>query len=839
MSAPGRGLGPPSGAVAETLRLLLVEDNPDDAELLVSVLERAGMRFELERADDARSLIAALSKRSWDVVVSDYSLPGFSGLEALRLVREAAPRLPFIIVSGTVGEEVAVRTLLAGADDYLLKDRLTRLPLAIEQARHRRSLESAYASASSLLEEKDLLARAALASLPALIAVLDRDGTVVGVNEVWLTRAEDLPTAPHVGRNLVALLRSIEVEGASGSAIADGIFDVLSGVRTSFEGEYGWNAPEGELRWVRLSAVPLKIRSGGAVVAQEDITAEVNAHARSDLAAAAFSSMTEAVVVLDGDLEPLEWNDAFTRMSGDDAPLDAEDGPLRILREALQPPNLVESLRDSVRERTAWTGQFSFIGRHGRLVVASATLAPILGQVQPAPRCVLVADDITELRAAQGRLEYVAYHDELTGLWNRVALKQRFDGVVARQGAGGVHLLLVGVNLIRLINENLGQEVGDQYLCAIAKELRKVLEPLGFVGRVGGDEFALLLENSDTDPETAARAVFGAFDNALVVAGHSLNAALSVATASSPDDGNTFEDLQRCADIALQHAKQGRHPRFATYQRWMRANVERNLWTSVELPKALRARELFMEYQPIMRLSDHRTLVVEALARWTHPKRGRIGPGEFVEAADEVGLARELGTYLIDRAVGELAAWRSESRVDLRIASNVSSALLISGDFVGEIDRILAAHRLPPNLLELEITESALMADLEHAGVVLRELRQRDIVVAIDDFGTGYSSLAYLRRLPVDVLKIAKQFVDRLPGDAEDRSIAEAVVHLARALGMRTVAEGVETREQLGAMTEIGCDAVQGYLIARPMPGNEVLGWIESHRNPSRHLDSA
>jgi EAL domain-containing protein (putative c-di-GMP-specific phosphodiesterase class I) len=316
------------------------------------------------------------------------------------------------------------------------------------------------------------------------------------------------------------------------------------------------------------------------------------------------------------------------------------------------------------------------------------------------------------------------------------------------------------------------------------------------------------------------------FREPLDLDGRPFNAALSMGAARFPSDGLNFEDLLRCADMALRHARSGPRLPFQAFERRMRATVERNLWTSIELPKALREGSLFLEFQPMMRLSDRSTPVVEALARWTHPERGRVGPGEFVEAADEVGLTRELGHYVLDCAARQLAEWRQKRRLDVRIASNVSSPLLLSRNFLPELDEILARHALAPGDLQLEITEGALMADLEVASETLGELRRRGIQVAIDDFGTGYSSLAYLRELRADTIKIAKPFVDRLPGTAQDRRIVEVIVHLARALGMRTVAEGVETQEQFDALSDLDCDEVQGYLIARPMPVADLERWI-------------
>jgi diguanylate cyclase (GGDEF)-like protein/PAS domain S-box-containing protein len=570
--------------------------------------------------------------------------------------------------------------------------------------------------------------------------------------------------------------------------------------------------------------VPLRTRSGGAVVAQEDITDQVRARARSDLAAAALASMAEAVVVLDAELVPLEWNDAFLRITGDTDP--PRGAPLRIVHEALHPARLEQALLDAARRRRTWNGQFGFRSGDGRLVIASATLAPIVGQPHVPPRSVLVLDDVTELRAAQARLEYVAFHDELTGLPNRTAFKRKVDETIENAGEGReVWLLLVDVNLLKLVNENLGHEVGDRLLQEVARRLREVNDRLGPLARLSGDSFGLLLEPGEV-AEAAARRIMAAFDEPLDVEDYSLTVRVSIGAASWPEHGRDFEDLQRCADMALQAGKRRHEFRFAVFQRPMRSNVERNLWTSVELPKALRAKSLYLDYQPMMRLRDSSTTVFEALARWNHPERGRVGPGEFVEAADEVGLTRELGYYVLDLAAGQLAAWRRRGLQGLRVASNVSSALLLGSDFLDELDRILGLHALSPGDLHLEITEASLMADLDYARDVLRELDRRGIEVAIDDFGTGYSSLAYLRELRADILKIAKPFVDRLPGSMEDRRVVEAIVHLARALGMRTVAEGVEQEEQLLSLRELGCDEVQGYLIARPMGPPDVERWV-------------
>lgn len=826
LRASSAGVPPPSDGTPGPLRVLLVEDSLDDATLLRRELERGHLELVLSRVDNGRDLVAALEREPWDVVISDYVLPGFSGNEALRLVRERDPRLPFIVVSGTVGEDIAVRALIDGADDYLLKDRLTRLPLAIEQAIHRRSLESAYETASVHLEEKDLLSRAVLASLPALLSVLDGDGVIVAVNEVWLARSGEVPMAPEVGSNILHELVDHGDEFLPrGPRAARGIEDVLRGRRREFQIEMCWTDDARRERWFRLSAVPLRTRSGGAVLAQEDITDHVRARSRSDLAAAALASMAEAVVVLDDELVPLEWNEAFVRITGE-AELPKKRGALRILREAMHPVGLEETLLDAARRRLTWTGQFGFRSADGRMVIARATLAPIVGQPGAPTRSVLVLDDVTELRTAQSRLEYVAFHDELTGLPNRVALKRRVDDSLRRlEGLGSAWLIVIDVNRLRLVNENLGHEVGDRLLQAVAQRMRTVAESHGPIARVSGDAFGLFLDHVG-ETEAVARQVIEAFKDPLDVEGRSLLATVSVGAACFPADGNDFESLLRCADIALQTAKKHHQFDYASFHVRMLGNVERNLWTSVELPKALRQGSLFLEFQPIMKVSDGSTAVVEALARWIHPERGRIGPGDFVAAADEVGLTRELGHYVLDHAASQVADWRRRQKIDVRIATNVSSALLLGTDFLAELDHILARNALAPGDLQLEITEGAIMVDFDLARETLRELSRRSIRVAIDDFGTGYSSLAYLRELRVDTIKIAKPFVDRLPGASEDRLIVEAIVHLARALGMRTVAEGVEEEVQLRALAELGCDEVQGYFIARPMGAAAFPSWL-------------
>ncbi|MCB2054579.1 MAG: EAL domain-containing protein [Geminicoccaceae bacterium] len=426
--------------------------------------------------------------------------------------------------------------------------------------------------------------------------------------------------------------------------------------------------------------------------------------------------------------------------------------------------------------------------------------------------------DITAQIRQERHIRFLAEHDHLTRLPNRVLLRERLRQALAgaRERDGRSALLALDLDGFKEVNDGFGHDVGDALLVAVAGRLSGLLRQGDLLARLGGDEFAILLAGGGRDEASArmlAERCIDAFRGAYLVAGREIFIQTSIGIATYPDHGDSVEELLKAADMALYAAKAAGRGRWTIYDPRMNSALLARQQIERALRRALQTGGLEVHFQPQMRLADDRLLGAEALVRWTDPTLGKVPPDLFVPVAEEAGLILELGTWVLEEACLQASRWPNGV-----VAVNVSPAQFLHGDLLERVDAALARSGLPPERLELEITEGVLMRDETAAIADLRKLHERGIQLAIDDFGTGYSSLSYLKRFPVDKVKIDRSFVTDLEHDADDRMIVKAIVTLGQALGLATIAEGVETRGQAEVLHRFGCDQGQGYLFGRPMP---------------------
>ena len=414
-----------------------------------------------------------------------------------------------------------------------------------------------------------------------------------------------------------------------------------------------------------------------------------------------------------------------------------------------------------------------------------------------------------------------AYFDELTGLPNRVLFRREIDTSLERAAAdgGAVSVLLLDLNRFKDVNDTLGHGCGDEVLQAVALRLGE-LEGDVVLARLGGDEFGILVRGGSHAAADAGERASAALKEPIEVAGIPIALGASIGAATYPRDGEDSEALLRGADVALYAAKDGRLG-MALYDRPSDPNDPARLALGAELGRALAGDELVLFHQPKIEIATGRVVGVEALVRWRHPVRGLLGPDTFVPFAERTGLIRPLSRHVLRQALAQCRTWR-EIGLDLRVAVNVTMHDLVDAELPDEISTFLDDEGLDATALELEITESSLMADPFRVRNVLSRIADLGVRIAIDDFGTGYSSLAYLKRLPVDELKIDRSFVKTMTTDASDETIVRSTVDLARNLGLTVVAEGVESSEALEKLRELGCDLAQGYYTGRPMPAEDL-----------------
>jgi diguanylate cyclase (GGDEF)-like protein/PAS domain S-box-containing protein len=461
----------------------------------------------------------------------------------------------------------------------------------------------------------------------------------------------------------------------------------------------------------------------------------------------------------------------------------------------------------------------------GSVFPATCTASAILdaGRVEGA---VIAFSDITERKNFEEELARHAFHDALTGLANRRVFLDHLEHALRRSSRSGeVHaVLFVDIDRFKIVNDSLGHQAGDQLLVEIADRMRSTVRGGELLARFGGDEFTLLIEGvaGIDDAVEAAERILDELRSPIVLGDdHEVVATVSIGIALT-GDGKTRDDLLHDADVAMYQAKASR--RAGCYEIFDRAamgarSAER-LDLEASLRKGLERDELEVFYQPLFGVAQGRVVGAEALVRWRHPERGLLTPDKFIGLAEETGLILPLGSFVLEEASRRARAWRDRLGADLSMSVNLSARQFQQRRLVEEVEEILSATGVDPRQICLEITESVVMADVEQTIGVLRRLKALGVRLAIDDFGTGYSSLGYLKHFPVDVVKIDRSFVIGLDTNPVDSAIASAVIGLAKALGMTTVAEGVETEAQLNHLQSLGCEVMQGYYFSRPLPGS-------------------
>ena len=428
-------------------------------------------------------------------------------------------------------------------------------------------------------------------------------------------------------------------------------------------------------------------------------------------------------------------------------------------------------------------------------------------------------EDVTEQRMVAEQLTHAATHDGLTELPNRAALVERLDELLARAAVGQVSVLFIDLDNFKVVNDSLGHGVGDELLRQVASRLRHVMRDTDRLARLGGDEFVVFVDGG-VDPAVVAERLRKAVQRPMVIGEHELVVTASIGFAVNSGSDLTADELLRDADAAMYRAKAAGRDRVEAFTEETRAASLAALQTSSELRRGLERGEVVPYFQPIVDLEGGQVVGFEVLARWLHPDRGLLLPGQFLPMAEESGLIVDLGAGILRDSLAQLAHWRA---VGLQFAScslsiNVATQQLIDGRFLDVVHDALGETGIDADSLWLEITETALMADTNAAGRALRDLRGLGLHLSVDDFGTGYSSLTYLKRFPVEAIKVDRSFVTGLGLEADDTSIVEAVVRLGHSLGLSVVAEGVETPLQLNRLRELGCDKGQGYLFGRPRP---------------------
>ena len=702
-------------------------------------------------------------------------------------------------------------------------------------------LLSAERAIARIQREKGRLASlhaAILDSLPVHIALLDAKGCIIAVNEAWrhFGRRNGLTDrAACVGKNYLTVCKEAAGSCAEASEVAAGLIAVLKGARQAFEKDYSCHSPS-ERRWFRLhvSAVDAPF-ANGAVVMHLNITEKQLAAEQTRLVANALRELSEGVLVTDSGLRTMSANHAFAAMMGHPASLTLGTS-LEQYFASSQRDRYMQRIRASLDRKRGWKGKLICRRQNGSEFPALVIVKGVSGQSTEAEQFVAVIRDLSAQRYYQRRLRHISRHDKLTGLPNRAALAEYMDRTISGFGGrqGVCALILVSLDHFGLINESLGHFRGDLLLQEMVRHLRQIVPPGVLIGRLGNDEFALILSGiaDAADAEAHAQRILQQVRLPVSVRlpvnqeGCLLTLTASVSLSTYPVDGGDFGEILRNATIAMREARRAGGNTVRVYAPVMSIGDLNRLTLQSELSTAIQRNEFVLHYQPVIDLRTGSVRSVEALVRWQHRTLGLLAPAKFIDLAEQNGTIVELGDWVLQAACADAVRLKRAALAPLSVAVNLSARQFELKDLAQRVGRILEAAALESQSLRLELTETMVMSNPDDSRAILGELSAMGISLALDDFGTGYSSLGFLQQFPLHCLKIDRSFVSGVPGNERSEAITRAVVALGKALHMRVVAEGVENHAQLDFLRNLGCDEVQGYLISPPLPYDQLVKWL-------------
>ncbi|MCX8145143.1 MAG: EAL domain-containing protein [Azovibrio sp.] len=686
----------------------------------------------------------------------------------------------------------------------------------------RKQIEAEFRRQAAYLE-------AILASLPQGVSVFDEHFRLRYWNQGFIDALQLPPEMVYEGAAHADLTRVPALRGELGPGDPDRLVRQRQAEIARFE-PHRKERRRANGRTQLLEVHPLRLENhvAGFITTYTDITDRKQMEERLLLADKVFANSPVGILIADEAGRVISVNPAFSVITGYQ--------PMEILGyEAdsllhLCPRDRQESMAASLREHGRWAGEVPGQRKNGLNYAMWLDIIRI--EEAGGAHQLWILADITERKRAEARINHLAYHDPLTGLPNRLSLLSRLEQALpeARRYQWNLALLFIDLDRFKVINDTLGHLVGDQLLMEVAGRLAATVRESDTVARLGGDEFVILLPDvgDAADAAGVASKIIEALAAPIWVEGHELHTSPSIGISLYPLDGDAAETIMRNADTAMYHAKAAGRNTFQFYAKEMNQAASERLTLERKLRQAVARGEFSLHFQPQCAVGSRKPTGVEALLRWHTEADGAISPARFIPLAEETGLIVGIGTWVLREACRQMRAWLDAGLAPMRVAVNLSARQLRQRDFAETVAKALADSGLPAHLLELEITESAVMEQPREAIALFTELRRMGVTLAIDDFGTGYSSLAYLKLFPLDHLKIDRSFVADIEHDLNDRSIAFGTIALAHSLGLNVIAEGVESEDQLELLAANGCDEIQGYLFSKPLPADAALDFLKA-----------
>lgn len=799
------------------VRALIVDDERFMRATLREALEESGYAVtEATSGPEAVKMISALPP---DVVMLDIVMPGMDGFETCRIIRQlpAGKHLPILMVTSLEDAETINRAYAVGATDYLPK------PVNSSLLRH----HLRYVLRATRLFEDLRKKEEGLAAAQRIARLGNWEWEPAGDRMVFSEEARRVLglNGAEAGGGLGPLVERIHpadrprVEGLLAKVGAEG---------GEAQTDHRVQRPDGEIRFVHLQVEgdgsrPGRSRRLTGII--QDITERKLAEEKLLLAGKVFDHSNEMILITDADFGIIETNPTFCRLTGF-SPAEVIGVDLRDLQSTHHDEHFFRQLDAILADHGHWQGEMWSRRKDGETFPALAAISAVRDEKGRTTHTVIIATDISELRETEQRLQHLAQFDPLTGLPNRVLFQDRLDQALihATRMTGLAGLIFLDLDNFKEINDTFGHHSGDQALQMVATRVATRVRKSDTVARLGSDEFAIVLRelNRNESGALVAQRIMEILDEPFAIDGKEFFLTASVGIALYPDDAEEVEDLSKKAETAMHFAKRQGKNRYQFFSDEINTLAHERLLLKTGLHRALERKEFLLHYQAKFDSQSKELTGLEALVRWQHPEKGLVPPLQFIPLAEDTGLIVPLGEQVLEMACAQNLQWRESGYAPIRVAVNLSANQFRDSALIDVVRNTLERTGLPPDGLELEITESALMVDTDRALDTLLKFKAMGITIALDDFGTGYSSLSYLKRFPVDTLKIDYSFVKNIFVDAEDAAIVKAIIAMARSLKLRTVAEGVETEEQRVFLREQGCDELQGYTAGMPMPAEEI-----------------
>ncbi|HEY5993204.1 MAG TPA: EAL domain-containing protein [Gallionellaceae bacterium] len=587
----------------------------------------------------------------------------------------------------------------------------------------------------------------------------------------------------------------------------------------------------GEERWYEVYRSPILDEQDsvlGITGYVRDITARKKSEEQLRLTAKIFESSHDSIIITDTSGTIISVNPAFTRITGYSAEEAIGQNP-RILNSGKQSKEFYADMWGDLGRNGYWNGEIWNRRKDGASYVGRLSISALRDETGRVTHFVGATSDITEFKLAQERVRHLAYYDQLTGLPNGSLLRDRVNQLITSSLRDRREFALIFIDLdnFKNVNDSLGHHVGDLLLQSIAGRMRTAVREMDTVARMGGDEFVVVLPDVGAEgAQQVARKIIGQVTNSFGIGAHRITMTTSAGIGVFPKDGNDIEAILKNAELALYRAKSKGKNDYAFFTEDMNTLAVERLRMENDLRNALLNEDLVLYYQPQVSMTTGKVIGMEALVRWPHPTQKMIPPDQFIGVAEESDLIIQLGEWTIHEACRQMKQWQRHGLQILPVAVNISAKQMRHADFYDSIESALRKTGLESKYLELELTERAMMMDMDRSLAVMNRVGVMGVKFAVDDFGTGYSSLAYLKHLPLDKLKIDKSFVRDIAIDENDREISNTIIQLAHGLNLSVVAEGVETQQQMSILLGQGCDGAQGYLFSRPLPSHEVAAFL-------------